>query len=115
MSPGKVSTIDFKSFSNIVDGIPRSASTFHQGINPATGEDLWDVPIANEQDVDDAVAAGQKAFESWSQVPVEKRKEYLTRFLDVYTAHTDELVELLKKETGKPVRRKLFDTTRHIC
>jgi acyl-CoA reductase-like NAD-dependent aldehyde dehydrogenase len=37
--------------------------------DPATGEKLWDVPIANQQDVDDAVVSAQKAFEKWSQVP----------------------------------------------
>jgi len=105
MAPSKVSTIDFGSFNNIVNGKPRSASSFHQGINPATGEKLWDVPIANQQDVDDAVEAGQKAFESWSQLPIEKRKEYIMKFHDRYSAYTDELAELMKKETGKPVRQ----------
>ncbi|KAK5151343.1 hypothetical protein LTR04_006619, partial [Oleoguttula sp. CCFEE 6159] len=76
--------------------------TFHQGINPATGEKLWNVPIATQQDVDDAVQAAEKAFVSWSQTPMEKRKELLLKFLDLYMSYADEFTELLGKENGKP-------------
>ena len=36
MAPSKVHEISFTSFDNIVDGKPRSAKNFHQGINPVT-------------------------------------------------------------------------------
>ena len=104
MSPSKVSTISWDSFHNTVDGQPRGSKNKHRGINPATGEELWEVPIGNQQDVDDAVASAQKAFESWSQVPIEKRKEYLQKFLDHYMSYADELIDLECQETGKPVR-----------
>lgn len=102
MSPSKVSTISFDSFSNIVDGKPRGAEEQHQGINPATQEKLWDVPIATQKDVDDAVESSRKAFVGWSQTPIEKRKEYLQKYSDLYMTYADELIELLCKETGKP-------------
>ena len=72
-------------------------------LDPATGEKLWDVPIANQQDVDDAVVSAQKAFEGWSVVPFEKRVELLTKFKDHYLSYADEMVNLLCQETGKPV------------
>lgn len=103
MSPSKVSTLSFDTFSNIVDGQPRSAKSFHQGINPVTGEKLWDVPIATQQDVDDAVKSAEKAFKTWSREPVEKRKELLQKYCDLYMSHSDEMTTLLCKETGKPV------------
>lgn len=103
MSPSKVSTITWDSFSNIIDGQARGGKEKHQGVNPANGEKLWDVPIANEQDVQDAVASAKKAFESWSQVPFEKRKEYLAKFKEAYLAHADDMSKLLAEETGKPV------------
>ena len=110
MSPSKVSTLTFDKFYNIVDAKQRSASSFHQGINPATGDNLWDVPIANQQDVDEAVAAGKKAFKSWSRVPLEKRKEYLQKYIDLFQTYRDDFLQLMQKETGKPVRLKLpFD------
>lgn len=104
MSPSKTTPFDFESFSNIVDGKSRSSDKFHQGVNPVNGQKLWDVPIATQQDVDDAVASAEKAFASWSQVPFEKRKEYLQKYCDLYMSYNDEFTDLLVKETGKPVR-----------
>lgn len=103
MSPGKTATISFDTFSNIVNGKPRSdAKDYHQGINPADGEKLWRVPVATQQDVDDAVEAAQKAFESWSQEKIEKRKDLLQQYQELYLSYKDEFTTLLCKETGKP-------------
>lgn len=126
MSPSKVSTIKFDEFSNIVDGKPRGSKEKHQGTsrtnlsisdlneslssnccpgtNPATGEKLWEVPIANQQDVDDAVVAAQRAFEKWSMTTLEERREKIRKFKEHYLSYADEMIELEKKETGKPVR-----------
>lgn len=71
-------------------------------MNPTTGEELWDCPIGTEQDLDDAVAAAKAAFPSWSQTPIEKRKELLLQFADLFGQHTEEFKSLLCKESGKP-------------
>ncbi|PSK53809.1 Aldehyde dehydrogenase [Elsinoe australis] len=102
MSPGKVSNIEWDKFYNIVDGKNRSADKFHNGVNPINREKNWDVPIATQQDVDDAVAAGNKAFESWSQTPIETRKELLSQYVELWKANQEDMTELLVKETGKP-------------
>ncbi|KAK1084927.1 hypothetical protein LTR33_002388 [Friedmanniomyces endolithicus] len=102
MSPSKVSSIAWDSFHNTVDGQPRNSKSKHRGINPATGEELWEVPIGTQQDVDDAVKAAQKAFETWSETPLAKRKETLTKFRDHYMTFADELIDLMCQETGKP-------------
>ncbi len=104
MAPSKVPTIDFTVFHNIIDGKQRGGATSCNGINPSTGEQLWDVPVASQQDVDDAVVAAQKAFESWSQTPVDERRELIKKFMDVLSAYAAEIMELLGKENGKPVR-----------
>lgn len=102
MSPSKVSTLDFTKFYNIVDGQQRSSKSVHHSINPATLENLWDVPIATQQDVNDAVVSAKNAFKSWSQVPIEKRKEYLGKFMDLYSTYEEEFTNLIIKEVGKP-------------
>lgn len=103
MSPSKVSTITFDKFYNIVDGQQRGASSVHNGINLVTGEKLWDVPVAGSKDVDDAVAAAQKAFKSWSKVPLEQRKERIQKFSELYAGYEEEMTNLLAAESGKPV------------
>ncbi|KAF2157156.1 betaine aldehyde dehydrogenase 1 [Myriangium duriaei CBS 260.36] len=102
MAPSKVVDISYDTFHNIVDGKPRSADSFHQSINPVTGQKNWDVPIATQQDVDDAVKSANKAFVSWSQEPVERRKELLMKYAELWSQHEEELIDLLVTETGKP-------------
>ncbi|KAI7700578.1 aldehyde dehydrogenase, partial [Hortaea werneckii] len=109
MSPSKVSTIAWDTFHNIVDGKPRDGKAKHHGVNPATGEQLWPVPIGTQQDVDDAVDAAQKAFESWSQVPLEKRKSLIEKFKDHYMAYNDDMIDLMCQETGKPRQFATFE------
>ena len=104
MSPSKVSTIKWDEFSNVVDGKNRGSKEKHYGTDPATGENSWPVPIGNQQDVDDAVVSAQKAFEKWSEVSFDERKEKIKKFRDHYMSYADELITLLEKESGKPVR-----------
>jgi delta 1-pyrroline-5-carboxylate dehydrogenase len=103
MSPSKVSTLEFDKFYNIIDGQQRGSDDIHHGVNPATGTELWDVPIGTEKDLNDAVAAAKKAFPSWRDTPIQKRKELLLKFADAFTQHADEFTTLLCKESGKPV------------
>lgn len=78
--------------------------------DPATREKLWEVPIGSQQDVDEAVVSAQKAFESWSEVPFEKRKEMLAKYKDHYMQHSDDMTTLLCQETGKPKQFAEFET-----
>ena len=104
MSPGKVSTLDFEKFYNIIDGQQRSSEQIHHGINPTTSQELWDVPIASEKDLNDAVASAKKAFPAWRDTPIEERKAQLKQIMELFQQHNDEFLALLCKETGKPVR-----------
>jgi acyl-CoA reductase-like NAD-dependent aldehyde dehydrogenase len=60
------------------------------------------VPVATQQDVDDAVAAGRRAFTTWSQTPIGERKALMNKFVDLWTAHEAQFVDLLCAEVGKP-------------
>ncbi|KAF2458258.1 aldehyde dehydrogenase domain-containing protein [Lineolata rhizophorae] len=102
MSPSKVAPFCFDTFYNVVDGKTRTAKTAHRGINPMTLEELWPVPVATQQDVDDAVAAGMRAFPAWRDTPIEKRKELLGKFAELFSAYADDFLSLLCQETGKP-------------
>ncbi|RMZ67439.1 aldehyde dehydrogenase [Pyrenophora seminiperda CCB06] len=103
MSPGKISSLQFDKFYNIVDGKQRGSEQIHHGVNPSTGQELWDVPIASEQHLNDAVAAAKKAFPAWRDTPLEKRKEALVKIAELYQQHHEEFTNLLCKESGKPI------------
>ncbi|KAK2008448.1 aldehyde dehydrogenase [Colletotrichum eremochloae] len=88
-------------FFNVIDGQRRAGDSHHQGINPRTEEPLWDAPVATMHDLEDAIAAAQKALQTWSKTTTKERANYLSKIADVYNAHKEELMEIIMKETGK--------------
>lgn len=103
-SANGVPEISFHNFDNIINGTLRSAKLQYHGINPATKERLWPAPVATEQDVDDAVAAGQLAFSSWKKVAWKKRQQLLIDFSERVMQYEEAFTNLMILETGKPVR-----------
>ncbi|MCS7088563.1 MAG: aldehyde dehydrogenase family protein [Thermoflexales bacterium] len=71
--------------------------------DPATCEILDEVPLGTAQDVDDAVQAAKRAFESWKRISASERAELLHEVSRRIRAHKEELVELLTREEGKPL------------
>ena len=55
MPASTVPRLEFEQFWNIIDGRKCSSDDQHHGINPATRDELWPVPIGNQQDVNEAV------------------------------------------------------------
>lgn len=102
MSPSKITTVSFDTFHNIVNGEQRGSKQKYHGVNPATKEPNWDVPVATQQDVDDAVVAATKAFNSWKSTTWTERQKAIQRFKEAVEAYNTEIIQLLMKETGKP-------------
>jgi acyl-CoA reductase-like NAD-dependent aldehyde dehydrogenase len=97
-------SIDFNGdFVQIINGKSSPTSKTRHGINPANKQPLPPVPLATEQDVDSAVAAGKTAFKTWSRTPYEDRKNSILAFAGAIGAHVPEFSELLTREQGKPV------------
>ena len=72
-------------------------------INPATGEALCSVAKCNSKDVDLAVKASRKAFNSgvWSRTSPEFRKDILLKFAELLRQHGVENSVLESVDTGK--------------
>jgi len=69
--------------------------------NPATGELIRQVPLADRTDVDAAVAAAKEAFPAWRDTTPLRRARILTRFRELMEQHRDELARLASEEHGK--------------
>ncbi|NWL28036.1 methylmalonate-semialdehyde dehydrogenase (CoA acylating) [Paenarthrobacter ureafaciens] len=69
--------------------------------NPATGEITKNVALAQESDVNAAVAAAKTAFASWGQVSLAKRTAILFAFRELLAANLDELAAIITSEHGK--------------
>ena len=69
--------------------------------NPATGEATGEIPFATAADVDRAVAAAKRAFESWSRTGLNKRATILFAFRELVRQRADDLARLIVSEHGK--------------
>ncbi|HEY2774568.1 MAG TPA: aldehyde dehydrogenase family protein [Candidatus Binatia bacterium] len=72
-------------------------------VNPATDEVVGHISLGSKADVDKAVAAAKKAFETWSRTTREERIAVLERILGSYSSHLDELAETISMEMGAPM------------
>jgi betaine-aldehyde dehydrogenase len=70
--------------------------------NPATGEEIAEVPLAGKNDVDKAVAAAKKAFPVWSRMAQGDRSDIVVKIAQAVKKHTPELVKLETMEHGSP-------------
>jgi aldehyde dehydrogenase (NAD+) len=81
-----------------------SGKTF-ETLNPATGEIIAQVAEGDKEDVDRAVKAARKAFETgpWRRMDARERGKCLYRLADLIERHIDELAALETLDNGKPI------------
>jgi 1-pyrroline dehydrogenase len=78
-------------------------------INPATEEEIGQVPKGDASDVDRAVAAARAAFDTWSQTTPAERAKALYAFADAIEGDTETLSALEQANVGKPKGVADFD------
>ena len=71
--------------------------------NPATEEAIAMISMGSPVDVDKAVLAAKRAFDSYSETTVEARLALLRRIIEVYQAKSDALAETISEEMGAPI------------
>ncbi|PSC03415.1 succinate-semialdehyde dehydrogenase (NADP(+)), partial [Alsobacter soli] len=69
--------------------------------NPATGEVIGVVPNCGAAETRRAIAAAQKAFESWRQTTAAERADKLRKLAAAIEKNKEELAVLLTTEQGK--------------
>ena len=72
--------------------------------NPATEQPLAEIAEARREDVDKAVKAASKAFETWSKLPVSERVKYIHKIVQVLEKNREKIALTNTLETGKPIR-----------
>ena len=82
----------------------RSGKTFAT-VNPATEEEIAQVAEGDSADIDLAVKAARKAFDSgpWRKMDARDRGRLLYKFADLIEDHIDELADLETLDNGKPL------------
>jgi aldehyde dehydrogenase (NAD+) len=81
---------------------PQSSQMFPV-LNPATEQQVGEIVLGNADDVDIAVAAANRAFETYSRTSKEQRLELLEQLLAVTKRRLEDLAQAMTLEMGAPI------------
>lgn len=81
--------------------VPDPTQVIKNIFNPATGECIGQVPIADLKICNQVVAAAKKAGLEWCQTTVTKRLQILLKFRSLLIENTEKLANLVTQEHGK--------------
>ena len=77
------------------------ASDWQDVINPATGEVLASVPLADSNEVARAIEAAAAAYPEWRRTPAEDRIQPLFKLKQLLEDHQDDIARVITRENGK--------------
>jgi len=107
-APAPESTDHFslkKSYDLFIGGKWIKAATQFETINPATDEVIATVGLAGKREVNLAVKAARKAYDSvWSKMPAAERGKYLFRIARLLQERAREFAVVESMDGGKPIR-----------
>lgn len=86
-----------------VNGVADKSTQYVDVINPATGQKFAQCQNGNVDVLNQAVSSARNAFTAWSQTSSDERKAKMHELAKVLEANMPELMELVTKETGKPM------------
>jgi aldehyde dehydrogenase (NAD+) len=88
-----------------IDGawVDSDGGTRHAVIDPATEQPVSEITLGSQADVDKAVAAAKRAFESFSRTSVADRAALLGRIIEEYKARMPDLAQATSEEMGAPI------------
>ncbi|WP_218311051.1 CoA-acylating methylmalonate-semialdehyde dehydrogenase [Alteromonas antoniana] len=81
--------------------VESSTSSYIDVTNPANNEVIAKAPCATEQEMEQAIASAEAAFETWKNVPVTERARVMMRYQALLKEHQEDIAKILASETGK--------------
>ena len=89
----------------LIDGEWRKAASGAEipVTKPADGSEVGRVPSLSAAEVEEAVAAAERAFALWSRKAARERSAILKRWFDLMVEHADDLALMMTLEQGKPL------------
>ncbi|MGC4804462.1 aldehyde dehydrogenase family protein [Micromonospora sp. DT233] len=105
-APESRAIVDLRpSYGLFIDGEFVDGEELDKSVNPATEEVLTEVTWAGSADVDRAVRAARRAYETvWGPMPGRDRAKYLFRIARLIQERSRELAVLETLDNGKPIR-----------
>ena len=96
-------------YENFIGGewVPPLSGEYFDNLSPVDGELLTRIPRSSTADVDLAVAAAKKAFETYRHFSVVQRSDMLNKIADKIEANLETLAIAETLDNGKAVRETL--------
>ncbi|SCX72569.1 aldehyde dehydrogenase family protein [Variovorax sp. EL159] len=91
------------SYNLLIDGHLVPGDLEFEVINPATEQRIAMSPAASPAQLDQAVAAANRAFPAWRATSLAQRQAVLSGMAEITRSHAEELAGLLSQEQGKPL------------
>ncbi len=83
-------------------------------INPATGEELAEVPFSLPAEVDEAAQAAAQAQVDWRNTPVAERIQYLFKLKALLEENLDDISRTITMECGKTLEESRGEMRRAV-
>jgi len=94
---------DYGKLKLLVNGkwVDSSSSRVEPVMNPAKGEAIAQVPYATNDEVEESVNSAQDAFETWKNLPVPTRIQYIYRLKYVIEENVEDISRITTQNHGK--------------
>jgi malonate-semialdehyde dehydrogenase (acetylating)/methylmalonate-semialdehyde dehydrogenase len=98
-----VTTVQLRTIQHRIGGRETAGASTRTGPvwDPATGEQQAEVLLAERADVDAAVQAAKRAFETWGDVSLTRRARVMFAFRALVEKHTNDIARIVASEHGK--------------
>jgi acyl-CoA reductase-like NAD-dependent aldehyde dehydrogenase len=93
-----------KKYQNFINGkwVDAASGQVFEDRNPANWDEIVGTfPKSGREDVEEAVKAARRAFQSWRLVPAPKRGDIMKRVGDLMVAKKEEIARTMTREMGK--------------
>ena len=94
--------------------VDSNAAEWQEVVNPATGEVLANVPLADAAEVRAAIEAAAAAYPQWRRTPPEDRIQPLFKLKQLLEDHIDDLARIITQENGKTLTEAKGELRRAI-
>ncbi len=110
-----VNTLKYPKVQNFINGeFTRNGHKAMDVHSPLDGSVLSTLPLSSNKDLEQAVAAAQKAFPAWSALTIKERVQIFYRYRTLVEQNLDELAALVSEENGKTIGEATAEVAKSI-
>lgn len=100
--------------SHFINGVWEESKDYTFLKSPFTEEKIAEIPIASEEEVEQALAAADRAGSEFSKIPAYQRASILENVANLLNERVDEAAEIISLEAAKPIRAAKEEVLRTV-